>query len=388
MADTPDLFNAIAAHYDRYSNLLSADGIRVWRRHAIDRLALQRGNDVLDVGCGTGTATVEMARRVAPNGRITGIDPSPEMLAVARTLLPKADANVQWLLGRAEALPFAAQSFDRVSAFFSLRNMGDWRHAVREIHRVLRPGGLAAVLDMLQPASTLGTLVLKGLDALTRHTAVEGLEPFRWLPRSVLHAPTANELRARLETEGFHLVSTHHWLGDLVTLMVARREDAGLRSVSSDDRSGTTIVWATNGSESSLQAGQWLALHGLGASTKVHVVTVCPPFDRTPAPSLVDTDIVAWKAVLNASRRLIAPYAGVPVTARLLFGTPAATILRYAREIEANLIVIGQPRRSWGAQRLTGSVYRRVWNQSPIPVLIIRDNGRPTQSAVFPLTPG
>ncbi len=376
MVDTPDLFNTIATRYDRLSDLLSADGIRVWRRYAIDRLTLMGGDNVLDVGCGTGTATMEMARRVAPDGHVTGLDPSREMLAVAQGLSPRADANVKWILGRAEALPFTTESFDRASAFFSLRNMGDWRQALREIYRVLRPGGLAAILDMLQPASTLGTLALKGLDALTRRTAVESLEPFRWLPRSVLHAPTAHELRHRLETEGFRVVSTRHWLGDLVTLTVARRE-AEPCPVILGEQPRTTLLWATDGSESSFEAGRWLTQRGLAPLTRIHIVTVCPPFDHTAGSSLIDTDIVAWKTVLAASRRLLEPYADSQVTMSLLFGTPAETIVRYAREIEANLIVVGQPRRGWGARHLTGNVYNRLCKQSPVPLLMIRDNGVP-----------
>jgi demethylmenaquinone methyltransferase/2-methoxy-6-polyprenyl-1,4-benzoquinol methylase len=125
--ETPQLFDEIATHYERWSNFLSAEGIRAWHHFAVERLAMQTGQTILDVGCGTGAITTRLAAKTGPTGHVTGLDPSRSMLNKARQR-PRHpnDAPIQWVEGRGEALPFADAQFDRVTAQFSLRNMEDW----------------------------------------------------------------------------------------------------------------------------------------------------------------------------------------------------------------------------------------------------------------------
>jgi SAM-dependent methyltransferase len=99
------------------------------------------GPRVLDVGCGTGALALAAAARVAPDGKVTGVDPNPEMLAVAR----RKPAAVEWRDGRAEALPFADAAFDAVLSQFAMMFFDDRVAALREMRRVLRPGGRLAV---------------------------------------------------------------------------------------------------------------------------------------------------------------------------------------------------------------------------------------------------
>ena len=374
MAETPELFNTIASRYDRLSNLLSAEGIRAWRLSAMDHMQLQSGLQVLDVGCGTGTATLHMARQVMPSGAVTGLDPSRDMLARARHEAEAGgSANTDWVLGSAESLPFDDQRFDRISAFFSLRNMHDWRTGLKEIRRVLKPGGLAVLLDMLQPTTTLGSLAMQGLKTITGPLTGEELEPFRWLPRSLLHAPTSDELTARLEEQGFRVQSTHHWLGDLVTMVVAHHAEDRF-ALNPAPSLGTTVVWATDGSEASHRAGRWLARHALKPSSIVHAITVCPPFDGAVSESLKTTDMEIWENALEQSRHLLEPGCCASVVSRLLIGPTASTIVDYTREVHADLLVMGQKHRAGGSRRLMGRVGEQVSSASTIPVLFIRDD--------------
>ncbi|MCL4521838.1 MAG: ubiquinone/menaquinone biosynthesis methyltransferase [Firmicutes bacterium] len=373
MAETPELFNTIASRYDRLSNLLSADGIRAWRSAAMDHMDLHPGLQVLDVGCGTGTATVQMAKKVMPQGTVTGLDPSRDMLAQAQhqaqaSRLP----NTEWVLASAEALPFVDQQFDRISAFFSLRNMQDWRIGLNEMRRVLNPGGRVVLLDMLQPTTTLGSLAMHGLKTITTPMSGEELEPFRWLPRSLLHAPTSDELTARMEAQGFRVQSTHHWLGDLVTMVVATYAEEAL-ALSPIPSLGTTIVWATDGSEASHRAGRWLVRHALKPSSTVHAITVCPPFDGSVSEALKATDLVSWEHALEQSRQLLEPGCCAGVISRLLFGPTAATIADYTREVQADWLVMGQKHRSGGSRRMMGRTEEQVSAAVSIPVLVIRD---------------
>lgn len=99
------------------------------------------GARVLDVGCGTGALTVAVAERAGAGGEVIGLDPNPQMLAVAR----RKPGAVQWVDGRAEALPFPDRHFDAVVSQFAMMFFGDRIQALREMRRVLRPGGSLTV---------------------------------------------------------------------------------------------------------------------------------------------------------------------------------------------------------------------------------------------------
>lgn len=112
-----------------------------WAPKVANATQIQPGQRVLDVGCGTGILAREIASRIGSVGRVVGIDPSPGMLAVAKQLAPV----VEWREGVAESLPFADQSFDAVVSQFALMFFADRRQALREMLRVLTPGGRLAV---------------------------------------------------------------------------------------------------------------------------------------------------------------------------------------------------------------------------------------------------
>ena len=112
-----------------------------WGPVLCDAAQVAPGQRVLDVACGTGASTVAAAGRVAPGGAVIGLDANHEMLAVAR----RKTADIEWRDGRAESLPFAAESFDAVISQFGLMFFDDRAAALREMWRVLRPGGHLAV---------------------------------------------------------------------------------------------------------------------------------------------------------------------------------------------------------------------------------------------------
>lgn len=114
---------------------------RPWAATMCEVAGIAVGQRVLDVACGTGALACVAADRVAPDGAVVGLDPNPEMLAVAR----RKRTCVEWREGRAESLPFAEASFDRVVSQFGLMFFDDRAAALREMRRVLRPGGRMAV---------------------------------------------------------------------------------------------------------------------------------------------------------------------------------------------------------------------------------------------------
>lgn len=114
---------------------------RRWGPIMVDAAGIQPGDQVLDIACGTGILARAAAERVGPQGRVIGLDPNPDMLSVAR----RKNTNIEWRDGRAEALPFPDDSFDAVVSQFGLMFFDDRPAALREMMRVLRPGGRLAV---------------------------------------------------------------------------------------------------------------------------------------------------------------------------------------------------------------------------------------------------
>ena len=144
-----DGFGATARYYDRINALTSFGSDRSYRRRALRLAGLKPGMAVLDVGCGTGM-TAGLARDiVGPNGEVVGVDPSAEMIAVAREK-GRVDHAA---LGTAQALPVPAERFDFVTMTFALRHVGDLRATFEEYLRVLKPGGRVLLLEISTPNS-------------------------------------------------------------------------------------------------------------------------------------------------------------------------------------------------------------------------------------------
>lgn len=131
---------------------------RHWGPVLCDAANIAPGQCVLDVACGTGALTVAVAERVSPGGAAFGLDANPEMLAVAR----RKHAGIEWHDGRAESLPFADASFDAVVSQFGLMFFDDRVAALREMQRVLRPGGklAVAVCDALECSPGYASLAM------------------------------------------------------------------------------------------------------------------------------------------------------------------------------------------------------------------------------------
>lgn len=147
-----------------------------WAPRMADAVGVEEGERVLDVGSGTGVLAREVATRIGGDGMVVGVDPNPGMLAVAQSITPA----VEWREGVAESLPFPDESFDAAVSQFSLMFFRDQSRAVREMLRVLRPGGRMAVVvwDRLANNPGYGTLVAL-LDRTAGQPAADGLRgPF------------------------------------------------------------------------------------------------------------------------------------------------------------------------------------------------------------------
>lgn len=146
------MFNGIAHRYDLMNTVMTAGQDRAWRRFAVRRAGVRPAGRALDVCCGTGMLCEELAKAVGGAGGVVGLDFSEKMLAVARERFARgAPRPVTLVQGTAMALPFPADSFDGVTVGWGLRNVPDMEGAIREMARVVRPGGRVVSLDMGQP---------------------------------------------------------------------------------------------------------------------------------------------------------------------------------------------------------------------------------------------
>lgn len=137
-------FDEIARDYDRMNHLMTAGLDRCWRKRAVQGLH----GKVLDVACGTGDMVVELLRtRHAASLQVTGVDLSEEMLAIAKRKAPQAE----YRLADAEHLPFGDASFDAVTCAFGVRNFVHLEQGLKEMVRVLKPGGRMAMLELATP---------------------------------------------------------------------------------------------------------------------------------------------------------------------------------------------------------------------------------------------
>jgi demethylmenaquinone methyltransferase/2-methoxy-6-polyprenyl-1,4-benzoquinol methylase len=151
-----DLFNTIAARYDLLNTLITLGLDGTWRRFAVKRTKIGPGSRVLDICCGTGKITLELARRVGATGHVTGLDFSEKMLDVARQSVAASGLadRITLVQGNAMNLPFADDSFHAVTVGWGLRNVPDIYTVILEMQRVVIPGGMVVSLDMGKPEMT------------------------------------------------------------------------------------------------------------------------------------------------------------------------------------------------------------------------------------------
>jgi demethylmenaquinone methyltransferase / 2-methoxy-6-polyprenyl-1,4-benzoquinol methylase len=151
-----EIFDRTAPDYNRIEGMLALGSGPWYRRQALLRAGLKPGMRVLDVGIGTGLTAREAAAIVGSGALVTGVDPSPGMMANA--MLPAGVALVE---GRAEAIPLPDASFDFLSMGYALRHIGDFAAACAEFQRVLKPGGRLCLLEITKPETGTGRLLMK-----------------------------------------------------------------------------------------------------------------------------------------------------------------------------------------------------------------------------------
>jgi demethylmenaquinone methyltransferase/2-methoxy-6-polyprenyl-1,4-benzoquinol methylase len=239
MPDTPEIaddrgipvermFSAIAPRYDLLNRVLSAGRDRAWRRAAIRSTALTPAGRLLDVCTGTADMALEAARQF-PNAEIVGVDFSRPMIAQGMSKVARGHLSdrVHLQVAPAESLPFPNESFDAATVAFGLRNVPDRQRGLREMCRVIRPGGHAVVLEFTTPPGRL----FRGVYLWYFHRVLPWIgrvvsghpSAYSYLPVSVRDFPSPQGLVIWMQEAGFSQVSYRLLTGGIVAIHVGRK---------------------------------------------------------------------------------------------------------------------------------------------------------------------
>ena len=211
------MFDRIAPVYDVMNRVMTAGLDGRWRK--LTAAAVVRpGDRVLDAACGTGD--LALADRAAGAARVTGLDFSEAMLERARRKGAAQPTVFEWLQGDMLALPFADATFDAATVGFGVRNVDDLELALRELRRVLRPGGRLAILEITQPRGALKPFFSLWFDRIVPGLGkiLPGGAAYTYLPASVKRFPHAERLAELLGECGFSDVRFRLLAGSIVAL--------------------------------------------------------------------------------------------------------------------------------------------------------------------------
>ena len=214
------LFATIADRYDFITGFLSYGQDRRWKRRLVRLANLQPTDRLLDLACGTGDIVLSAAPRVS---RAVGLDLTFRMLQLARRRV-----DVHLVTGDMLALPFADRTFTVVTVGYGLRNVPDLQRSLREIRRVLAPGGRLLSLDFNRPtnsavrAAYLAYLTVVG--SALGYALHRDPDTYRYIPESIRNYPGASGVKRMMEELGFSDVRVVPVLGGLMAIHVAGRD--------------------------------------------------------------------------------------------------------------------------------------------------------------------
>jgi demethylmenaquinone methyltransferase / 2-methoxy-6-polyprenyl-1,4-benzoquinol methylase len=216
-----DVFDSVAPRYDLMNDLMSFGMHRAWKAFAIGRANVRPGQKVLDIAGGTGDLAASFARSAGDTGEVWLTDINASMLKAGRDKLLDRGIMVPLALCDAEALPFDAHHFDLVSVAFGLRNMTRKERALKEMLRVLKPGGRLLVLEFSHIWKPLRPLYdaysFRALPWLGQRVAGDA-DSYRYLAESIRMHPDQDTLKAMMEDAGFSRVTFFNLAAGVVAL--------------------------------------------------------------------------------------------------------------------------------------------------------------------------
>ncbi|HYW20481.1 MAG TPA: bifunctional demethylmenaquinone methyltransferase/2-methoxy-6-polyprenyl-1,4-benzoquinol methylase UbiE [Nodularia sp. (in: cyanobacteria)] len=223
-----DIFDRIAPVYDELNNWLSLGQHRIWKEMTVKWSAAKPGDTCLDLCCGSGDLAFRLARYVGTKGQVYGVDFSPNLLAAAkeRSQSQYPQPAISWIEADALHLPFDDHYFDAATMGYGLRNVTDIPRSLQELHRVLKPGAKAAILDFHRPKNQqlrafqqwyLNSIVVP----IAEHMGLK--EEYAYISPSLDRFPTGQEQVELAHQVGFTLVTHYPIANDMMGVLVVSK---------------------------------------------------------------------------------------------------------------------------------------------------------------------
>ncbi len=217
------VFDSVASKYDLMNDVLSFGAHRLWKRYTVASSNVKTGDKVLDIAGGTGDLAIEFRKKAGESGKVILSDINAAMLAEGRrNLTNKGVFGVEFIQLNAENLPFESNSFDCVSIAFGLRNVTDKDQALREMHRILKPGGCLLVLEF---SKTDNELLSQAYDFYSFNIMpklggiiADDEESYQYLAESIRQHPDQETLKNMVLDAGFGFCEYHNLTGGIVAL--------------------------------------------------------------------------------------------------------------------------------------------------------------------------
>ncbi|MEH7110131.1 MULTISPECIES: demethylmenaquinone methyltransferase [Bacillaceae] len=223
------VFEKISENYDKMNSVISFQQHIKWRKDTMTRMDVKPGSKALDVCCGTADWTIAMADAVGPNGKVIGLDFSQNMLNVGAEKIKKLGLKQAELVhGNAMDLPFPDNSFDYVTIGFGLRNVPDYLEVLKEMHRVVKPGGLVVCLETSQPTligyRQLFYFYFRFIMPFFGKLFAKSYKEYSWLQESARDFPGMRELARLFERAGFNEVKYKAYSGGAAAVHIGYKK--------------------------------------------------------------------------------------------------------------------------------------------------------------------
>lgn len=222
------MFDSIAPAYDFMNRAMTLGIDRLWRKKAVKMVAARSPREILDVATGTGDLAIELARAI-PDSRITGVDLSEGMIKVGREKIANAGLTDRITLQAADclALPFDQCTFDALTVAYGVRNFADIPAGLREMYRVLKPGGMVCIVELSTPANPIVRpfyqLYTRGIIPLVGRLVSKDSRAYSYLPESIAAVPQRGAMCDLMTAAGFTCASFRSLTFGVCTIYTALR---------------------------------------------------------------------------------------------------------------------------------------------------------------------
>ncbi|GAA0297116.1 demethylmenaquinone methyltransferase/2-methoxy-6-polyprenyl-1,4-benzoquinol methylase [Gracilibacillus halotolerans] len=222
------VFETIYENYDHMNSIISFKRHIKWRKDIMSRMQVTPGSTALDVCCGTGDWSFSLAEAVGESGTVIGLDFSENMLSIAKKRNEEVNYdNLSFIHGNAMELPFEDNHFDYVTIGFGLRNVPDYMQVLKEMYRVVKPGGKVVCLETSHPTlpiyKQLYYFYFGNIMPLFGKLFAKSYQEYAWLQESAKDFPDKNELKRMFQQAGFINIEIKGYTGGVAAMHMGEK---------------------------------------------------------------------------------------------------------------------------------------------------------------------